>query len=43
MRCIILHGDSGDYADNIRIHDMKLYDSFSDGMYIYYAKNVVVH
>src|SRR5665647_3576691 len=40
MRCIILHGDSGNYADNIRIHDMKLYDSFSDGMYIYYARNV---
>jgi len=40
MRCIILHGNSGDYANNIRIHDMKLYDSFSDGMYIYYARNV---
>ena len=39
-RCIILHGDSGNYADNIQIHDMKLYDSFSDGMYIYYARNV---
>jgi hypothetical protein len=39
QRCIILHGDSGDYAENIRIHDMKLYDSFSDGIYIYYAKN----
>jgi len=43
MRCIILHGNSGDYADNIRIHDMKLYDSFSDGAYIYYAKNVKVY
>jgi hypothetical protein len=43
MRCIILHGNSGDYADNIRIHDMKLYDSFSDGMYIYYAKSVSVY
>ena len=43
MRCIILHGDSGNYADNIRIHDMKLYDSFSDGMYIYYARNVAVY
>jgi len=39
-RCIILHGDSGDYADNIKIHDMTLYDSFSDGIYVYYAKNV---
>ena len=43
MRCIILHGDSGNYADNIRIHDMKLYDSFSDGMQIYYARNVAVY
>ncbi len=42
-RCIILHGNSGDYAENIKIHDMKLYDSFSDGMYIYYAKNVKVY
>ena len=39
-RCIILHGDSGNYADNIKIHDMKLYDSFSDAAYIYYARNV---
>jgi hypothetical protein len=42
-RCIILHGNSGDYAENIRISNMKLYDSFSDGMYIYYAKNVKVY
>jgi hypothetical protein len=40
FRCIILHGDSGNYANNILVHDMKLYDSFSDGMYIYYARNV---
>ncbi|MHB8102614.1 MAG: right-handed parallel beta-helix repeat-containing protein [Methanosarcina sp.] len=40
MRCIILHGESGNYADNIKIHDMKLFDSFSDGSYIYYATNV---
>jgi len=42
-RCIILHGNSGDYAENIKIHDMRLYDSFSDGAYIYYAKNVKVY
>lgn len=42
-RCIILHGNSGDYAENIKIHDMRLFDSFSDGMYIYYAKNVRVY
>ena len=40
MRCIILHGDSGNYADNIIIKDMNLFDSFSDGSYIYYATNV---
>jgi len=43
MRCIILHGDSGNYADNIKIHHMKLYDSFSDGAYIYYATNVRIY
>lgn len=42
-KCIILHGNSGDYAANIKIHDMKLYDSFSDGCYIYYATNVRVY
>jgi len=36
MRCIILHGNSGEYADNIRIHDMKLFDSFSGSV----AKNL---
>ena len=43
MRCIILHGDSGNYADNIKIHNMRLYDSFSDGAYIYYATNVRIY
>jgi hypothetical protein len=42
-KLIILHGDSGNYADNIKVHDMKLYDSFSDGCYIYYARNVAVY
>ena len=43
QRCIILHGDSGNYADNIKINDMMLLDSFSDGAYIYYARNVAVY
>jgi hypothetical protein len=43
QRCIILHGDSGNYADNIKINDMMLLDSFSDGAYIYYARNVSVY
>lgn len=42
-KLIILHGDSGNYAHNIRIHDVKLYNSFSDGIYIYYARNVAVY
>ena len=42
-RCIILHGNTGDFAENIKIHDMRLFDSFSDGMYTYYAKNVKVY
>jgi Pectate lyase superfamily protein len=32
-RCILFGGDSGKYAENIKIHDMKLYNSFSDGIY----------
>lgn len=39
-KCIILHGNSGEYASNIKVYEMQIYDSFSDGMYIYYAKNV---
>jgi hypothetical protein len=37
--CIYLRGYSNDYADNIRIHDMKLYDSFSDGIQLRLTKN----
>jgi hypothetical protein len=33
-RCILFAGDSGNMMDNISIHDMTLYDSFSDGVYI---------
>jgi|GEM_PF-838781 len=43
MRCIILHGETGNYADNIKIYNMKLYDSFSDGAYIYYATNIRIY
>ena len=42
-RCIILGGYTNDYADNISIHDMKLYNSFSDGMQIRFAKNSKVY
>lgn len=36
-RCILLGGYSNNYAENISIHDMKLYDSFSDGVYLRYT------
>jgi hypothetical protein len=39
-RLIILGGYSNDLGSNISIHDMKLYDAFSDGAYIKYSKNV---
>ena len=43
MRCIILHGSSSEYGNNIRIHHMNLIDSFSDGIYAYYLTNVSVY
>jgi len=39
-KLIILGGYSNDFAENIKIHDMKLYNSFSDGIYIIYADGV---
>ena len=29
--------------DNIKVHDMKLYDSFGDGCHIIYCKNAQVN
>jgi parallel beta-helix repeat protein len=37
---MILGGYSNQHANNISIHDMTLYNSFSDGIYIRYADNV---
>jgi hypothetical protein len=42
-RCILIGGYTNDYAENIRIHDMKLYDSFSDGIYLRFARNSAVY
>jgi hypothetical protein len=39
-KLIVLWGNSNNFAKNIRIHDMKLYNSFSDGIYIIYADGV---
>jgi hypothetical protein len=42
-RCMILGGYTNDYGNNISIHDMKLYDSFSDGMQMRFIRNVAVY
>jgi len=42
-RGIFIGGYSNDYADNIKIHDMQVYDCFSDGINIRFAKNVAVY
>lgn len=42
-RCILLHGDSNKFMNNVKIHDMRLYDSFSDGVYIRFCNNAQVY
>jgi hypothetical protein len=42
-RCILFAGDSGNQMNNISIHDMTLYDSFSDGIYIRFCDNVQIY
>jgi len=42
-KLIILHGYSNQFAKNIKIHDLKLYNSFSDGCYILFADSVQVY
>ncbi len=42
-RCILFAGDSGNMMDNIGIHDMTLFDSFSDGVYIRFCDNAHVY
>lgn len=39
-KLIILKGYSNQYANNIKVHDMKLYNSFSDGFYIIFGEYV---
>lgn len=41
-KLIILHGYSNQFASNITIRNMKLYNSFSDGLYILFAEGVAV-
>ncbi len=40
MKLIILTGSSGDFGENIYIHDMKFINAFSDAVYVRYANNV---
>lgn len=42
-KLINIGGYSGDFANNIKIHDMKLYNAFSDGIYIIYADGVACY
>lgn len=42
-RCILFAGDSGNMMDNISIHDLTLFDSFSDGIYIRFCDNVHIY
>lgn len=42
-KLIILHGYSAQFASNIKIHDLKLYDSFSDGIYILFGDKVACY
>ncbi len=39
-RLIELRGYTNDFGNNIKIHDMKMYDAFSDAVHIYYSENV---
>lgn len=38
QKLIILHGYSNQFASNIKLHDLKLYNSFSDGIYLLYVR-----
>jgi hypothetical protein len=39
-RLIDLRCDSGNFGNNISVHEMKLYDAYSDGVHIAFANNV---
>jgi hypothetical protein len=39
-KLIILRGSSTQFAKNIKIHNLKLYNSFSDGIYIIFGENI---
>jgi len=39
-RAIYIAGQTGRFCNNIKIHDMQIYDCFSDGIHVRYANNV---
>lgn len=41
-RAIFLIGSSGDYGENIYIHDIKIYDTFSDGIHVRFSTKVKI-
>jgi hypothetical protein len=40
---IRLQGESTNFMQNIKVHDMKLYDSFGDGCHVIYCKGAQVY
>ena len=41
-RAIFLIGSSNDYGENIYIHDIKIYDTFSDGLHVRFSTRVKI-
>jgi hypothetical protein len=39
---IRLQGDSNNFMDNIKVHDMRLYDSFGDGCHVVYCNHAQI-
>jgi Right handed beta helix region len=40
---IRLQGDSNNFMDNIKVHDMRLYDSFGDGCHVVYSNHAQIY
>jgi hypothetical protein len=40
---IRLQGDSNNFMNNIKIHDMKLYDSFGDGVHVIFCNHAQIY
>jgi hypothetical protein len=41
-RAVFIIGSSNDFGENIRIHDLTIHDTFSDGVHVRFSKNVQV-